>query len=427
MSKTLNDINWELIFKQNDILSKLETDGTYEIKAKSISKVREARLMTKIDHAHQLPKIFKENNLSILPITRGSYIIGHFKTFHNFDMNKIEETVITPNHHLESLDYNNIRSEAIALNCCFNTGIIQDFVEEPYLAPTINGRMSSDNFEFKIDNYNNDPTHIVVKNSQIEIDGGFEGENSLSLIEAKNYFSDDFIIRQLFYPYKLWSSKISKKVKPIFITYSNGKFYLKEYKFTNDNNYNSIELIKEKSYYLKTTSINLEVIQGLLSRSQLKPEPRITFPQADDFKRVINLTELLYQRSHISKKDITTYYGFDNRQTDYYFNAGKYLGIFEENFQYDKIFIKLSPIGNKLMQLPLYERQIEYIKIILSFKVFNLTLEKFLNTSSIPEIKEIVGIMKFVKVWNINSASTYERRASTVRGWINWILNQIDE
>ena len=31
-----------------------------------------------------------------------------------------------------------------------------------------------------------------VNNSQIEIDGGFEGVETLSLIEAKNSLSDDF-------------------------------------------------------------------------------------------------------------------------------------------------------------------------------------------------------------------------------------------
>jgi hypothetical protein len=53
---------------------------------------------------------------------------------------------------------------------------------------------------------------VNVGNSQIEIDGGYEGDSSLNLIEAKNYISDDFLVRQLYYPYKLWNNKITKQL-----------------------------------------------------------------------------------------------------------------------------------------------------------------------------------------------------------------------
>jgi hypothetical protein len=39
----------------------------------------------------------------------------------------------------------------------------------------------------------------------------------------------------------------------------------------------------------------------------------------------------------------------------------------------------------------------------------------------------IVEIMKNSKLYNIDSDSTYFRRASTILGWINWILKQIKE
>ena len=44
--------------------------------------------------------------------------------------------------------------------------------------------------------------NIKVNNSQIEIDGGYEGAESLTIIEAKNNIADDFIVRQLYYPYE---------------------------------------------------------------------------------------------------------------------------------------------------------------------------------------------------------------------------------
>ena len=53
--------------------------------------------------------------------------------------------------------------------------------------------MSSDRFDFNIYNkVSSQMQNIAVVNSQIEIDGGYEGFDSLTLIEAKNSLSTDF-------------------------------------------------------------------------------------------------------------------------------------------------------------------------------------------------------------------------------------------
>lgn len=103
---------------------------------------------------------------------------------------------------LESINSNEIANEASAINYAFISKILHNFTEEENLLPTVCGRMSSSPFDFTI-NSENESFKINVKNSQIEIDGGFEGHYSLSLIEAKNYISDNFLIRQLYYPYTL--------------------------------------------------------------------------------------------------------------------------------------------------------------------------------------------------------------------------------
>ena len=110
----------------------------------------------------------------------------------------------------------------MAINCAYVSGILADFIEDNNLLPTVSGRMSSNTFSFNINNTKLKlPVSVKVANSQVEIDGGYEGLNCLSLIEAKNSISDDFLIRQSCYPYRLWQSKIDKNVKPIFMIYSN--------------------------------------------------------------------------------------------------------------------------------------------------------------------------------------------------------------
>ena len=73
-----NDAAWEKLFDKYNILTEIARNGQFVISAKQIGEFREARLMTKFDHKINLPKIFQLNNLSILPITRGDYIISSF-------------------------------------------------------------------------------------------------------------------------------------------------------------------------------------------------------------------------------------------------------------------------------------------------------------------------------------------------------------
>lgn len=426
MAKSKNDVAWESLFTKYNILSEVKTKGLYEISAKSINEFREARLMTKFDHSSNLPTIFAENNLSILPITRGSYLIGCFETFHDFNESdtSIQQVMFPTN--LESINVGDISSEATAINCAYVSEILHRFSDEEALVPTVSGRMSSSQFDFYVNNkVLAQPSFISVNNSQIEIDGGYEGHNSLILIEAKNYISDDFLIRQLYYPFRLWQNKLSKTVRPIFLTYTNGIFDLREYKFNAIDNYNSLELIAHQKYTIQTQYINLELLQNIVKTTPQVTEPRdIPFPQADSFARIINLCELIHDEGCLSKDTITTNYDFDKRQTDYYVNAARYLALV---YQGDDSNFYLTSLGLNLFKLSLNQRQIELIKLIVQHTVFNKILQSIFSRGRSLSRNEVIEIMKQSNLTNIVSESTYSRRASTVMAWINWILNQLEE
>jgi hypothetical protein len=428
MSKSKNDIAWEKIFEKYNIIDNVLDNGHSIISSTNINEFREARLMTKFDHKSQLPKLFADNNLSILPTSRGGYVIGTFETFSDFNIDDVAVTPIEFPTFLESLDYRDITSEATAINCAFVSKILHDFTEEDSLLPTVSGRMSSSSFDFSINSVTG-LFNVNVGNSQIEIDGGYEGDNSLNLIEAKNYISDDFLVRQLYYPYKLWSGKIHKQVRPIFLTYTNGIFHLREYAFTNINHYNSLILVKHKKYVVQDGAINIEIIQEILDKTKIVKEPEIPFPQADSFERVINLCELLKQKDFITKEEITQSYDFDARQTDYYSNAGKYLGLLEtgKDSLSGQIGCYLTPKGKQVFSINLIDRQKEFMKIIVSHVAFKQTLKLYFENGEMPTKENIVEIMKKSKLHKVGSDSTYFRRASTITGWINWIMNQIEE
>ena len=296
---TTNKKAWKLLFEKYNILEEINKNGFFKITAKEINEFREARLMTKFDNSANLPELFKDNKLAILPISSNSYMIARFQTYMEFEKTEdeeIEKIDFPP--HIQSLDYNNITSEALAINCAYITQILENFLEEENLFPTISGKMGSGNFEFKINKKENEEEfiNVSVQNSRIEIDGGFEGVNSLALIEAKNVISDDFMVRQLYYPYRLWKSKINKPVRPIYMVYSNGIFNVYEYKFENDEDYSSIKFVKSKRYSIEDTEIDFSDIEEIYNNvKKFEEEPKVAFPQADSFERVINLCELLLE------------------------------------------------------------------------------------------------------------------------------------
>ncbi len=431
MSESKNDAAWEKLFEKHRILDQLENSDYFSISSNDIKEFREPRLMAKLDHRSQTPKIFKENKLSILPTSRGNYIVGKFETFHDFTQVKdnIEIEKIPFPVSIESLNPEEITSEATAINCAFIAGIIQDFTGESDLYPTISGRMSSSSFDFSIDlNDKKELLNVKVNNSQIEIDGGYEGTNSLIIIEAKNDISDNFLIRQLFYPYRLWMKKISKKVRPVFLTYTNGIFHLREYSFFDSRHYNSIQLVNQKKYTIQEENIiNIEVIQKSLKKVLLRQEPNVPFPQADYFPRIINLCELLKRELVLSKEEITQEYDFSWRQAGYYSDAAIYLGLIERKQENKTSAYQLSERGVKLFELSIFDRKLELIELILAQGIFKKTLELYFKTGDVPSKKEIIEMMRNADLHNVKSDKTYDRRSSTVLAWIKWIISLVEE
>ena len=418
-----NQSAWQKLFDKYRILDGIENSGFFEITSTQINEFREARLMTKFDHKINLPDIFDKNRLSILPISRGGYLISHFEAYKDFE--ELNTDIISASfpEHIESIDYNNITSEATAINCAYVSGILSDFIEDSEILPTVSGRMSSNTFDFYIRNQKKNNNILVnVSNSQIEIDGGFEGIHSLMLLEAKNSLSDDFLVRQLYYPYRLWSRNISKPVKPVFMTYSNSIFSLYEYAFQDPNNYNSLVLVKQKNYSFESTEITLDDILAVLGRVRMVQEPEVPFPQADSFKRVLNLCELLGEGDK-TRDEIATEYAFDPRQSSYYTDAGRYLGLIDKRREGFVVYYFLSDEGKRLLRLKYKDRQLKLAELILSHRAFYETFRKTLEYSELPHREEIVAIMRESSLYNVNEESTYKRRASTIIGWINWILD----
>lgn len=423
--KTRNDKAWELLFQKYNIVNAVDKNGYMNIKSEQINEFREARLMTKFDHRSNLPQLFEENGLSILPISRGEYTIARFEAYHKFEKVRHEVHSLSFPDYIQSIDFENTTSEATAINTAYVSGMLADFIGDEELLPTVDGRMSSNQFEFNIRNQRSGQIiPLSIKNSQVEIDGGYEGLSSLTLIEAKNSISDDFLIRQLYYPFRSWEKKVTKQVKPVFLTYSNGIFSLYEYVFEDITNYNSLALLKQKSYSIEPEDIHLDDILVISNETRLIEEPQgIPFPQADSFERVISLCEILHENDILSRDEITYKYDFDVRQTNYYTDAARYLGLVDKKRKNGVVNYFLSSKGKSLFNMNIKSRNLKFIKWILEHRAFYLTHKKYLKTYEMPSKETIVSFMKESQLLHVEAESTFYRRASTIAGWINWIMD----
>lgn len=270
--------------------------------------------------------------------------------------------------HLQSLSASSVPSETIAIHCALASGMLSDFLEEDFLYSTVSGRMGSGTFDFSIQNSRtNAPISVSVNHSQIEIDAALEGLRSLSLIEAKRNLS-------------------------------------------------------EENYSMEDTAITFSDLQDAFFHAEPVSEPETPFPQANCFERIINLCELL-NTQEMNREQVTEKYAFDIRQTNYYTDAARYLGLLEKHYEDGrKPGYSLSAAGRRIMNLNYKQRQLAFCKRILQHRVFRETFRYSMEKGCPPDTAAIVAIMQESNLYKVESRSTYVRRSSTVSGWINWML-----
>lgn len=427
------DATWSRLNEKYNIIEAIDTYGFFKISADDIKEFQEPRLAVKFDHYDDRPELFLKNHLTILPITRGDYYISRIKAYHDFESKESDITYFNPPVHIKSLDVHSINSESKALNMAYISGILADFLDDNELLPTVSGRMSSEEFVFQAYLYNQEDDEVspivTVENSQIEIDAAYEGVESLAIMEAKRDLADNFLIRQLYYPFRTWQRKMGKKpVRPVFLIYSNSIFYLYEYKFNELQHYNSLELVNHKRYCLEDPHISKSDVQAIMKTVQFRKEPDVPFPQADSFERVINICELLYIND-MERDSITEEYAFDTRQSSYYLAAARYLGLVESHTDNNGHYaFRLTKLGHSLFSMSYKQRQLKLIESILSFKAFYLTYQSYCEQQGMPSKADIVNYIHEAGIVDPRtqlpySASTNERRAGTVTSWVRWIVD----
>lgn len=417
---------WNALLERYNIVREVEEKGIFHIAAAQIKEYKEPRLMAKWDSSENLPPSLKSNHLNILPDGRGSYVIGDFTLYQNIPEleERVEQMTQVQLGEYETIDINNITSEANAINILVLSGILDDFLDASDTVATFNGRMSTGCFDFEVDTHRGVKRKISVNNAQCEIDGGFENNSNVVILEAKNVLHKDFHIRQLYYPYRLWRAKVRKPIRLVFSVYSNMIYRLFEYRFNRFEDYSSIELVRTKNYSLQDVHISLEDLMEVRRTTAVVTDDNINeadvpFIQADSVERLISLLENM-ENNPMTYEQIMGLMDFTERQYNYYVSAGNYIGIFERCGE--NRTVRLTRTGEALCHMNYKERQLNLVGLMLKHQIFADFFDYVINNCEQPTRQEVCARMRELSVCR-DTESTLIRRASSVLSWLKWIFS----
>ncbi len=417
------DAAWKRLCDALPVADTLEREGLFALSAEDLKRHggREPRLMAKIDTLAERPAALAEFGAALFPIRNGRYALfpdPEQKSFFRFPPEPAPARAFSARADLARFDTfprDQEASESRSLDAAYLAGLIAAFCGEDPVCLTLRGRMFSGAFSFRT------PVRglpIDVSRVQMELDAGYEGEEGIYLFEAKRGRRDDFHIRQLWYPYLHWVSRTRKRVVPIFFTYSNGQYELSEFAF--GPGFGEAELVRRKAYCLEEPLAEAD-FKSLFARVAVGPEPERAFPQANDLDKVVDLADLAAEAPR-TKAEIAEAFGFDERQGDYYGNAGCYLGLLRRT---DEGFA-IAPAGESFHRLRSRPaRTIALLEAMLAVpslrEALRLLAERRFRAEKIAagELAEVVREATGL------GASTPERRASTVRAWLGWVMKNV--
>lgn len=397
---------WEKVFtaKQFDVSQDLHFITADEIKALANA---EPRIMAKMDSSADLPPIFKKNGYFLLPVKNGRYAIVRGNGFHQLEalskgdvsnhISRIKFPLTTAGRGSSEMQY---------LDYSFNSGALESILGKQPLYQSIRGREYSKAFRFSVNN-----SSLDVASVQLEVDSGLEGEDCIVLIEAKMDTPEDFIIRQLFYPYNHFKIVSPEKaIIPVFFTYEAAtktyNFWI--YEIPDAANYNSIRLREVKSLRIG--------IEHEIQLQDIKPKGIVTYkdlvPQANDVNKIIELVFKVNEGKN-NYRDVATYFEFNERQSSYYREAAEALGlVVSDDGKY-----QLTEVGKQLVQLPVEKRNLFFAELLSDFNLVKNALDTLKGKGTLAQ----ADVEKLIAESSNLTGTTIGRRAGSLMSWLRWM------
>lgn len=395
---------WEKIFAAKKFDAKLDLHFITADEIKEIAHA-EPRIMAKMDSSTDLPPVFKKHGYFLLPVKNGRYAIVRGDGFHQLEatsgainhISRIKFPLTTAGRGSSEMQY---------LDYSFNSGALEAVLGKQPLYQSIRGREYSKEFRFSVNK-----TLLDVSSVQLEVDSGLEGEDCIVLIEAKIDTPEDFIIRQLFYPYNHFKVVSPDKVIiPVFFTYEprTKTYNFWVYEIPDASNYNSIRLREVKSLRIAS--------EHEIELADIKPKGIVAYkdliPQANDVNKIIELVFKVSEGIN-NYRDVAEYFQFDERQSSYYREAAEALGlVIPEDGAYH-----LTDIGKELTQLPVEKRNLFFAQLLTDFSLIKNALDILKESKTLKQS----DIEKLIAQSSKLTGSTIPRRAGSLMSWLRWM------
>lgn len=158
--ETENDVAWVKYFSQVDVLGSIAKNGSSLVRADDLKRItgREPRLLAKQDTLSSVPRVFRDNGLTIFPTRNGEYIIfsdPECKTYFRLNESAYPSTIETYRPRLELRTFDSFPgmqklNESQALDFAFASSLVRHVTGDPGLSLVIRGRTYSGSFGFAL-------------------------------------------------------------------------------------------------------------------------------------------------------------------------------------------------------------------------------------------------------------------------------------
>ena len=249
---------------------------------------QEPRLMTKFDARGARPAALRDHGLFLLPETNGSYLLLREDGYCNLPAPKaadVEEFEARFPFPLVSL--REATSEMSQLDRLFQCKLIERVIGTDELFATIRGRRFAPHFDYRVGELG----EFSARGIQYEVDQGYETREEIILFEAKNTTPDNFLIRQIYFPFRVYHQHFGKRVRLFFYNYNatSGINSFHEYRFADPRQYRSIELCQSQHYRVQFPDLETPPNLGRLARMRA---------DAADERRLGNTAGRRFRQNH---------------------------------------------------------------------------------------------------------------------------------
>jgi hypothetical protein len=249
---------WSQIVKETGLTHHNFSNGPFYVPHKQIKQIvstidapnnkKEIRILGYQATRESRPQYFSDNNLFLMPASNKEWVVIQGEGY--IDIPEINSDAIPVKTKLDfKIESFSVGiSEMQYLDFAFVHGITQQFLEDESIELTVRGRKRTPHFNYFVNG-----VEVKCEGVQTEVDAGYEGKNSLTLIEAKSSTIKNEIIRQIYFPYRKWLMDIKKPIRNVFFQFEENSKTLSfwEYGFEDYLQYDSIYLISSKKYILR--------------------------------------------------------------------------------------------------------------------------------------------------------------------------------